>query len=145
MKVTPATLETTLYVLDNLWPRGEEELRLLSLSKEDALYRFLHYAKLGRNQTLWGDDGLPVVIVGIATEDGESFTWFQATSHFDRYAMQITRHIRREAAAHAGPLHIYSVCVHPDTERWFRVMGFLPDGFEQSLPSGATLRRFTRG
>ena len=144
MIVSPVTADTALYVLDKLWPRGEEELRQLGLSKEDAFYRFLHYATLGRNQTLWFD-GKPVVIVGIATEGDESFTWFQATDDFERHAGQITRHIRREAAQHGGPLHIYSVCVHPDTGRWFRVMGFVQDVFSQRLPSGATLRRFTRG
>lgn len=143
MTVTPATREAILYVLSYLWPRGEEELRQLGLSKAEAYYRFADYANHGRNQALIFD-GVPAAVVGIATEGHESFTWFQATNEFEKYASQITRHIRREAAAHKGPLYIYSVCVHPDTERWFRVLGFMPDNHSQTLPTGAELLRFKR-
>lgn len=145
MNVDPVTAQSLLYVLCNLWPRGEKELEALGLNKAQAFYRFADYCHHGRNQTL-SFDGRPCVVVGIATEDDEAFTWFQATSEFEKHASQITRHIRREAAAHKGPLYIYSVCIHPDTAKWFRVMGFMPDDdFKQSLPSGATLRRFSRG
>lgn len=143
MTVTPATREAILYVLSYLWPRGEEELAKLGLSKAEAYYRFADYANHGRNQALIFD-GVPAAVVGIATEGHESFTWFQATNEFEKYASQITRHIRREAAAHKGPLYIYSVCVHPNTERWFRVLGFMPDNHSQTLPTGAELLRFKR-
>ena len=143
MTVEPVSRDHILYVLSYLWPRGEEELQRLGLGKAEAYYRFADYCHHGRNHALiW--DGKPVAIVGICNDADESFTWFQATDEFADHAGQITRHIRREAAAHKGPLYIYSVCVHPDTERWFRVLGFINDNNSQTLPTGATLMRFKR-
>lgn len=144
MTERPVSVADLLYVLDHLWLRGVEELQRLGMGREDAFYRFLHYARTGyKARTLVADDR-PVVVVGIADDGGEAFTWFQATAEFDRHASAITRYIRREAKAYPDALHIYSVCVHPDTERWFKVLGFVPTGDEAALPTGATLRKFTR-
>lgn len=141
MTEVPVTPQLLAYVLQNLWPRGEEELRRLGLSKADAFQRFWEYTKLGRSAVLVADE--PVIVTGIATED-ESFTWFQATDQFDRHARAITKYLRAQIKKHDGPLYIYSVCVHPDTEKWFRVLGFVPTDYQERLLSGALLRRFER-
>lgn len=132
------------YVFSHLWERGYKELDCLGLSWHDARALLTYYARTGlRSQTLFGDDR-PVLVVGIARDNGEWITWFQATERFAAHAGEITRHIRREAAAHQGPLYIYSVCAHPQAARWFHVLGFDPDGGEKKLQTGATLRRFAR-
>lgn len=139
----PIDAKNLWHVLAHLWPRGEIEIQRLGLTREQLFYRFWDYAAHGRSGSL-EFDGVPAAVTGIATEGGESFTWFQATPAFEQHAKAITKHIRRVAGEHRGPLFIYSVCVHPETERWFRVLRFTPDGHEQQLPTGATLRRFKR-
>ena len=144
MTERPCTTDSIYYVLSHLWARGKEELRRLDMDWERALYRFAHYAQTGHKaRSLWADER-PVVVVGIASDGGEAFTWFQATDEFDRHALAITKYIRKEAAAFDGPLCIYSVCVHPQTERWFRALGFAPTDHAETLPTGATLRKFER-
>ena len=142
----PITPQALRYVLAHLWPRGVEELRLLGVTKDGAYSRFLSYARhpWGHTPCVLEFDGVPAVVFGVSGDDGGAFTWFQATDAFEQYAGEITRYIRREAKAYTVPLFIYSVCVHPDTARWFRVLGFAPTEKVRELPSGALLRQFER-
>lgn len=143
MTVEPASPSNIRYVLDHLWPRGQQELQQLGLTQAQAQVRLQDYAATGvRSGTLIAER--PIVITGIASARAGDFTWFQATDEFEQYASAITRFIRRQAQGYARPLSIYSVCVHPDSARWFRVLGFTPDGWEQQLATGATLHRFVK-
>jgi hypothetical protein len=139
----PVTPEGLAVIFANLWQRGKDEFARNGISMQDAFRMFLHYAKLGRSGILLAD-GVPIMASGIATENGESFTWFQATEAFDRHAMQITKTLRREAKAHVGPLYIYSVLVHPQTERWFKALGFVRDQWEGKTAAQCPLFRFKR-
>lgn len=141
----PVTDNRLLHVLAHLWPRGVDELQRMGRTLEDTFYRFRHFAATGYKARVLEFDGAPVVVVGIAFDELGAFTWFQATGDFDRHASAITRYVRREAAAFPGPLSIYSTCVHPDTARWFRVLGFRRDEtYSCVLPSGATQFKFDR-
>lgn len=138
--VTPPRLHD---VLARLWPRGEEELRRLGLDKQQAFNRFMGYALGGPRSGIALDRGRPVLASGVARENGELFTWFIATDDFDDHASAITRLMRRQTHDLPG-LRIYSVCVHPDTARWFHVLGFDRDEWEGVTPVGYPLFRFTR-
>lgn len=142
----PATPERIGYVLRNLWVRGEKELILNGLSKKDAFQTFCEYTKGHYAGCLVDEEGVPVLVAGIVDDHGESYTWFLATERFNDFASEVTRYVRRVIQRHkTDPVRIYSVCVHPDTEKWFRVLGCDKDeDFALSLPSGATLYRFKR-
>lgn len=144
MREEAVTDESLRYVLSHLWERGQVELAALGLTTDQAFDRFKRYAAEGfKARTLVAD--APVIVVGIASDECGAFTWFQATDEFERYASFITRYVRREAKAYPGPLSIYSVCVHPLTERWFKTCGFHKDNsWAKALPSGAVLRKFDR-
>jgi hypothetical protein len=132
-------------VLDHLWCRGEEELRLLGVTKEQAFDRMCGFAQSGLHAFCLEFDGAPVIVMGESVDDdGTSCTWFQATAGFDKHAFEITGFLLDELEKHSGLLRIYSVCVHKDTARWFRVLGFTKTDWQMVLPSGATLHRFER-
>jgi hypothetical protein len=141
LRIEPAQ-DHLRYVLDNLWPRGVEEFERLGVTKEQAFDRFSGYIATGLRPIALVFDR-PVVVTGIGTEGGEQFTWFIATDEFERHASAITRQIRREAR-HFDPLYIYSVCVHPDTEKWFRVLGFEKQDWRGTTAAGWPLFRFKR-
>jgi hypothetical protein len=141
LRIEPAQ-DHLRYVLDNLWPRGIEEFARLGVTKEQAFTRFSDYIATGKRPIALVFDR-PVVVTGIGTEGGEQFTWFIATDEFERHASAITRQIRREAR-HFDPLYIYSVCVHPDTEKWFRVLGFEKQDWRGTTSAGWPLFRFKR-
>jgi hypothetical protein len=143
--VVPLTDNAIAFVLWRLWERGVHELAALGLTKGEAFLRFRDFARAAWHPQALEFDGEPVVVTGINTDENGAFTWFQATEKFAAHALEITRHIRKEAAAYPGPVSIFSVCVHPDSARWFRALGFVrDDDFSQALPSGALLLKFDR-
>jgi hypothetical protein len=86
-----------------------------------------------------------VLVAGIVKEPAESFTFMQSVADFDEHLVAIIRQIRKTVRAYKDdPLYIYSVCVHPGTERFFQAIGFRADNWQQMLPSGHPLYRFTR-
>jgi len=143
----PAEPEYVVYILENLWERGREELRLLGVTTvSEAFIRMMDFIRGGTNSgVLCGPEGKPIIVTGMFREDtGQMVTWFQATEEFTKYVEPITRLMMHEIECYGGDISVYSVCVHPQTERWFKLMGFLPDGWTEKLPSGATMRRFTK-
>ena len=140
--VTPAALA---FVLQNLWPRGVEEMNRLGLNTLQAFARFMAYAEMpDADAAILSVDGEPIVAVGIASEGEERFTWFIATSQFDAHGKAITKFIRRYVREHEGALCIYSVCVHPDTEKWFRLLGFVRSAWVSETREGWPLYRFEK-
>lgn len=138
--VTPPALA---FVLAHLWERGVEELRRIGLSRDEAFARFMDYAQRGRSGVMYADD-VPVLACGTCPEEGGRFTWFQATDAFVDHAIQITRWLRKELKRDEGPVYIYSVCVHPETERWFHALGCERDGWVGRTAAGFPLYRFAR-
>lgn len=143
-RTEPVTADGLQYLLDHLWPRGVEELRRLGLTHEQALRRFMGYAGRGRAGVLSADD-VPLIATGTCTEDGERFTWFIATDAFEQHPIAITRFLRRHLQTEPTPIHIYSVCIHPDTARWFAALGFRrSEHWIGTTPAGYPIWRFVR-
>jgi len=140
-EATPGRID---YIFDTLWDRGKEELRLLGHTSFTAKRLAREYVSTGISSGVLSGEN-PVLITGITREpDGRAITWFQATDEFTRYVEPITRLMRHECECFGQELSIYSVCVHPQTEKWFRILGFKLDGWMEKLPTGGWLRRFVR-
>lgn len=140
---TAVTPELLAVLWSRLWQRGRDEFAAHDMSLQDAFWLFLRYAQDGRSGILLAD-GEPVLVAGIAPDRGTSFTWFQATDDFEKHALAITRTLRKAVKAHDGPLHIFSVLIHPKAERWFKSLGFNKDNWEGRTAAGKPLYRFGR-
>jgi hypothetical protein len=136
--VTP---ERLALLFSRMWDRGREELERLGISPTDAFRMLLAYP--GRKGILTAD-GEPILAAGISEANGEAFTWFQATDEFELHASQITRTLRRNVRKHEGQVFIYSVMVHPLTERWFNALGFVRDDWTGTTAANWPLFRFKR-
>jgi hypothetical protein len=142
----PVTTEGIDYVFNHLWARGREELKLLGWpTPEDARYAAHYFAGRSLKTSMFcNPDGDAVLVSGIIRPKGElPVTWFQATEEFQRYARPITKLMRSEIASFREPLEVYSLCVHPDTERWFRLLGFTRVG-QVPLWEGVVSQKFRR-
>jgi hypothetical protein len=145
MDATPVTEDRLRYIFANLWQRGVEELALLGMTPDGGRERYQEYANHSFKCGVLERNATPVAVLGISSDNAGAFTWFQATDEFHSNVKAITRRIRDESRAYPGPLSIYSVCVHPETERWYGVCGFSKDNsFAKALPSGAVLKKFDR-
>lgn len=139
----PVTPERLALVFAYLWPRGREEAKRNGLHVEDVYRLFLTYTHRGPCGILCAD-GVPVMASGICADGDSAFTWFQATDKFDDHAREITKVLRRESQKYPGDVYIYSVMVHPQTERWFRALGFAKDDWEGKTAANWPLFRFRR-
>jgi hypothetical protein len=145
LSIVKPTSRDVDYIFANLWDRGREEFRLLGMSLFDASERFKHYVRAGIVRYVALSLAEPVMIGGIMLERTESYTWVQATDKFDRYWKELTKIIREVTRDYrSDPLHIYSCCVHPKTERWFNLLGYYADGYTELSKAGALVRRFKR-
>lgn len=129
---------------DHLWQRGKLELAKLGYSLSSGYREFLSLADRAIDSGILCADGEPVAVSGICPEDGCYFTFFQASESFNDHAKKITRELRRHTKQCEGTLYIYSVLVHPETERWFNVLGFERDGWCGRTSVGHPIYRFRR-
>lgn len=130
----------------NLWLRGLEEIDRLGMSDKEAFDTLLSCSVRGRGGFLLAD-GEPVLIAGVMAADEPAVydTFMQATEDFPRHYREIVRQMRRYVNAVRGTVRIYSVTVHPKSERFFRAIGFEPDElWFRVLPTHWTMRRFVR-
>lgn len=129
-----------------MWDRGREELIHLGISPESWLYGWEKRIERG-DAVAWDH-----AILGCDWEPGAINTSFQATKDFERpeIGRRITRDLRRAIPKlmkerGANRVHVYSLCVAPDAEKWFRVLGLREDAtFKPQLRGPYTLRRFWR-
>ena len=128
-----------------LWPRGETELGWLGYTMSEGFMLFMQHLRNAEVSGILLRGDKPVFVGGIVREKNESFTFMQATKDFDSHARPIMRVLREKVRTYPpGPLHVYSVCVHPGTERFFRAIGFEREDWKQMLPTGHPLYRFKR-
>lgn len=140
----PVSAASMYYIWARMWARGQEEIFRFGLDMRNSLPVYLGYAAKGRSGVLFDGDE-PVIAAGIVNEELESWTWFVATDRFHDHAKEITKYMRKCTREHRGVLHIYSPCVHPDTERWFRLLGFVrDDDYKNTTSRGFPLYRFKR-
>lgn len=127
-----------------LWPRGIVELERLGVDRKRAPNDCLEWSKHG-NSGVFCADGRPVVVYGICP-DGENWaSWFQATDEFDLHHRAITPVIAKALLDAPENLHVYSVMVHPKTERWFNKCGLVKDDWNGKTVTGWPLFRFSKG
>ena len=124
------------YVFSHLWDRGVEELAGLGLTPEQAAEKALDFCLRDKSYALVADN--PVCVFGLC----QGTTWFQATDEFLTHHVAITKALREMSAGR--DCVIYSQCVHPRTEAWFRRIGFVRDGWEGQTVTGKPLYRFRR-
>lgn len=124
-------------VFCRLWERGVKELAGLGYTVDEAARVAIDFCKRDESKALLAD-GVPVCVFGAVN----GVTWFQATDDFVKHHREVTKCIRD--LAKRKDYVIYSQCVHPLTERWFRSCGFVRDDFESETVTGAKLYRFRR-
>lgn len=143
-QVRPINHMDLAHIIWNLWPRGLEELGRIGVTPWQAFERFKRcVGEGGRHITLWAGSQ-PVMASGIGRQNNEYVTWFIATNEFNQHYRAITRTLKRECDVHAKPIMIYSVTVHPLTERWFQSLGFSRDAWEGKTGEGYPMYRFRR-
>lgn len=138
--------ETLLAQLwENLWDRGHVELTRLGHTVASGYREFLKFGERSIDSGIVCADGKPVAVGGICPDgDGTYFTFFQATGSFREHAKKVTKVLRKQINSCNEPVFIYSVLVHPDTERWFKTLGFERDGWCGRTYVGHPLYRFRR-
>jgi hypothetical protein len=142
IEATPAHVD---YVIDHLWERGRDEAYAHGKTIEGWRAMMQDWLKKSAmSHAGVKPDGTPVIVGGIVA-DGEAFTWFQCTEEFPRYAFKATEDLRAMTDDFPGkPIYIYSACIHPQTARWFAILGFEMDSWARALPMGSVLRRFVK-
>lgn len=123
-------------VYNRLWARGVEELAGLGLTVEQGLDRAIGYLSRGGSRAILFN-GDPVCVFG----EVDRMTWFQATEAFVDHYREITK--RLKALGERGYI-IYSQCVHPRTEAWFKRLGYKRDHWTGTTVTGKPLYRFVK-
>jgi len=148
MLVRPATLEDVLRVGNTLWERGRKELDALGITHA----RWLE----GWKKRIALDDAVAVGEHAILGCDWPSIevmdTHFQASETFELPGVgsAVTKAMRkaipdlmRERKAVVSLT--YSLCIDPDSPKWFRLLGLQEDtNFRGEKHGPYTMRRFVR-
>lgn len=146
--IRPATMADVRHVCSTMWERGAVELMYLRISPEDWLEGWR--CRINRDDAVAIDSH---AILGLDWEDTETgCTAFQASRSFEQPGVgrQVTKELRKaipELAKARGLKHIitYSLCVTPEAEKWFRLLGLEEDTKYPGPRCGPfLLRRFVR-
>lgn len=142
-----ATLQDVRHVGETMWDRGKRELTALGMSPE--LWAEGWITRINRGDAVCFDGH---AILGWDWESTDICnTSFQASTSFESgVGWKITKEIRRaipELMKESGARlsYTYSLCVDPQAEKWFRLLGLEE---EKNYPGGwygpYTMRRFFR-
>ncbi len=148
MLVRPATLQDVLHVGESMWERGRKELAALGYTPE-------MWAE-GWGKRIRLDDAVAIgehAILGCDWPAGDVMdTHFQASQSFELPGIgrQVTKAMRkaipdlmRERGARLSLT--YSLCIDPDSPKWFRLLGLEEDiQFKGQSHGEYTMRRFVR-
>lgn len=136
----PATKDDIRHVVFRMWRRGCEEIKKHGFSDNETII-----AELCKRSTEYGYSiyyhGEPVAVFGAhAVSDTEYHTWFSATDKFHYIGKEATRFLKGLVFAKTSQrpgvkLELWTMVVHPDADRWFKLLGFYP-----APASGAFLR-----
>ncbi len=122
MRVRPADIDEVFYVLMHADKRHLDEIANAGVTQRQFLDLAYGWLKREGADTLWLD-GHPACVLGY---DGR-YTWFIATPAYYAGGVPVIRHARRywaEQAEKRGEILTLVTSTHPDTERWFRLLGF---------------------
>lgn len=144
--MTPATRQDVIHIMQTMWERGIVELTALGVTPEDWLDSWA--AKIARGDAVCFDRH---AILGCDREGDAINTSFQASKSFEGPAGRaVTREMRRAIPGLMRDRGVtesrtYSLCVNPEAERWFRLLGLEEDTQYQGPRCGPfLLRRFIR-
>jgi hypothetical protein len=126
-----------------MWERGREELKHLGISRDNWWRGWIHRIGLGNavayDQAILGwDEESPGVVT----------TSFQASKDWN--GRQVTKEMRRTIpllmkGRGVYLFNTYSLCVDPESPKWFRLLGMTEDeGFQGFQRGPYKLRRFYR-
>lgn len=134
MKIVPAEPGHLVDILDNLSKQNRMEIALtLWTPARFASQVFFFMAKGVADVGLI--DGKPQCMLAIAEQRGVPTTLFLATDDFFANPILGVREGRRYLRAarnEYGPLYTFTLSPHPDTARWFKLLGYK----EKSLIDG---------
>jgi hypothetical protein len=148
--VRPATPADIRHICQTLWERGRIELTYLGISPEDWMQDWLR--RINRGTAVAFESH---AILGWDEEEhspGHVCTSFQASQSFEspKVGLAVTKQIRRAIPElmkrdAAVQVNTYSLCVHPEAEKWFRLLGLTEDTqFKGSQCGPFLLRKFIR-
>lgn len=143
-----------IYIGQNMWERGITELDALGIQPADWLHGW-NRRIIFKDAVAFGPEGKPHAILGCDEEyhSPEVFnTSFQAAKSFELPGVgrQVTKEMRKAIPQlmrdrRIARIHVYSLCVVPEAEKWFRLLGLTEDTNYQGPQRGPfQLRRFTR-
>ncbi len=130
-----------------MWRRGVDELIALGISPEEWLSRWRLRIQRG-DAVMFGSHA----ILGCDWDGEICSTVFQASRSFEEPGVgrAVTKEMRRvipRLMEERGVtvLHTYSLCISPEAEKWFRLLGLTEDtNYQGPLCGPFRLRRFVR-
>lgn len=135
-----------------MWERGRVELTYLGVTPEQWLHGWNRRILL--NTAVAFGPEKPHAILGWDEEEhspGYVCTSFQASTSFEQGSgLQVTKEIRRAIPElmkrdNVEQINTYSLCVVPEAEKWFRLLGLREDTNYQGPSFGPfLLRKFVR-
>jgi hypothetical protein len=134
-------------ICERMWGRGRVELDALGIGPVQWLQGWK--ARIERNDAVaFGEHA----ILGWDWEGpGVCNTSFQASTSFEAkdVGWRVTKELRREIpklAQRTGAkrIHVYSLCIDPESAKWFRLLGFEEDEYTGPRCGSFLLRRFVR-
>jgi hypothetical protein len=146
--IRPATLGDVQHIFETMWGRGRTELTLLDVHPMEWLASWSR--KIRRGDAVAFESH---AILGCDWETPDSInTSFQASDSFEAPGVgrQVTREIRKAIPQLMRERGIrlsvtYSLCVDPQSEKWFRLLGLEEDKDYKGIQRGPyTTRRFIR-
>lgn len=147
----PATPADIRHIAKTMWQRGVQELDALGIGPHQWLTGW--HDRIYRGDAVAFDAGECVAILGCDWEGKDVIcTAFQASRGFEDPAIgwRVTKEMRRAIPAllmarKARISNTYSLCIHPEAERWFRLLGLREDTtFQGPLCGSFHLRKFWR-
>ncbi len=130
-----------------MWERGRKELNALSIHPDTWLDGWKY--RINRNDAVAIGEH---AILGCDWSDGAMDTHFQACASFELPGVgkQVTKAMRkaipdlmRERGASLSLT--YSLCIDPESPKWFRLLGLEEDmDFKGNRHGGFVMRRFVR-
>ncbi len=117
------------YVTKRMWPPGAKEIERIGMdSAPHAIAaRLVKAADYGWTFLA---DGERVAVCGAQRIGDTYYTWFMATPEIANIGREFTLWLRRfcrDAVAKEGvKLEMFSASQHPNSDRWFAALGFVP-------------------
>ena len=135
----PATRQDVRHICETMWERGRIELSYwptpsgLGVSPADWLHSWK--TRIARDDAVaFGPEGKPHAILGWDWEsENVCNTSFQASRSFEEGSGRaVTKEIRRAIPGlmqkcGAEMFNTYSLCIVPEAEKWFRLLGLTED------------------